>query len=1410
MIKIVNLLKNSRFWLISCISVSLIAQSCSVDLGNEENFVKKEAIDRAEKLESLVENENTPVIFGELDEEFGLDLPFDDEIRTYAIVMIDIDHIPPQAKKKIKISFTNNVASREDVEFQMYALDESGDMLLDSAVSTNVFWSGSRTAFIQADTDLQQNTEYVIKASEDTVIESVGGGQFTEGPISNIRFKTDFKFEPNTKLSIQYTENNIQVLNNDALYQSNQGIIINSGGSSPNIELSLDFRTGSLARILSIKIRNVKVDGTSEENKVVNLCAHAENCADVTAVENGNLTSVPVSLTGNLAPKAGHNIYVAEVTDHKSNVYHRIIKFQYGLMRKPEEALDVLPGSMRILLTSDGGLDALGGLIESYLSKSSLGKDQTVSEFMDESFRINHLTWEQYMMGLNYNGGSRNDGTVKSSIDDIYVKSTAAGGNWQDGNGGCSGGLVAGYAWSKLYGPYCGANFRGRLRLPSWMGSLTAAAMASAVGCMATMPWCAILAAPFFAQSLVILTISADLAEISRSGPGTPNGKTNFQSNADVYIHNMSMPGYVPSTVNPANMVRNTDIDLKHSSYTKAQLQSVCNSPATDQEFVFRKFLDCEKIRKMVGTNFLGIDLGFKYLGGEFLLKASNLHMPVGTKFKFGSVTSKIPYTISLPDANSGRDSSGRIRTPIRVGIVLNIEDGNLVLYPVRNADSISLKSIRLDLTEESRDNFDTIYRSDSDFREEDLTELKKGNDHDKIARFIMTYNKIQENLGYDLLKMDHFQYFNIDSNAVSIIERKGVANIVHKVGFGFIVDAILDAFTKSLSKEDQFGIITLGSVTYSLVTQVMSKFLNAVFIPFQRGEVGINFSSYLPAPFNKASASIMMSFQNMGIFSKAGGSSGLEASINGALLARNGHLFTDNGRKKEDLTGLVPNLPKYVSAAGIENKSTFLTVAPGGLPFGTEGSESLVNAGFTTNAVALSPDVVNQMLYSLWREGVFNIDYDSNFSDTLSIFSHTPVMRDLADGLLVTGQLLPVLDPFRAWEDFKADRLGSLFGPETVSPHDTMMFRIKFFTPPTLTTTLAELREDVPIMNIDFGDGAIEIKGRREDGSIYHIVNIRLGMKAKTKFSISYFSNPKNISAMDKFVAFKLGLLKGKENFQYVVSVDDGQQANPMKLDPTRVKSIVSAIIPDVVVPILDSVMSELPLQRLDACGMQFQNMAIASLDENATEPYIALTFDSNKASYDNTVTGLNCGIGDSSIVKENEVGAVKAYEPPSDLTLPTPVQAITFASSGPSMDRSNTDSYSYAKACHLEQESISVPAGESNIDLRSFDVTGGGGEVITTIDYCQDNSYTIDGETISTRSIKTEYADSRRAHCTENNGDFSISSDYEYFCTTQNVVQSACSGTFTQTSAPGVVPSTSTCQVDISTTDMPARLVL
>ncbi len=1403
MIKIVNLLKSSRFWLISCIAVSLIAQSCSVDLGNEENFVKKEAIDRAEKLESLVENENTPVIFGDLDEEFGPDLLFDDEILTYTIAMSDIDHISPQAKKKIKISFTNDVTNKDDFEFQMYALDESSDILLDSAVPADTFWSGARTAFVQANTDLQQNTQYVIKVVEDAVIKSNEERQFTEGPISNIRFRTDFRFEPSIKLSIQYTPDVTHVLNNDAFHQSEQGVIIDKSGLSPNIELSLDFRTGSLAKIESIKVRNVKVDGTSEENKIVNLCGDVANCADVTAVENDDLTSVLVSLTGNLTTQEGHNIYVAEITDHKGNVYHRTIKFQYGNMRDPEDTLGSLPGSMRILLTSDGGLSALSSMIENFFTRSSLGKDQSVSEFMDESFRVNHLTWQQYMMGVHYNGARNNDGTMKSSIEDVYVRSTAPGGQFSEGGNGrdprCDE-LTRGYTWSKLYGPYCGLDFQGGLQLPVWMGALTATGMAAASACVAFLPACA--AMGLAGPAIATLTFSAEMVELAKS----VNGKTRFHARIGLYLNNITMDGFAPSSIDSTKMLQNSALDLKASEYSKTDLIEICDNPRTDQEFVFRKYLDCTKIKNMAGTHFLGVDFGFRYMYGTFLASATDLYMPVGTKVRFGTVDTKIPFSLPMDDANTGRDSNGNIRNPIGMGILFKIENGNLALYSPRSKASMSLRSVRTDVSNQT--NFDTVHKSDSDFRSRDIP---NSTDHDKVTRFIMTYSKLERALGYDILKMDHLlDYLRIDPSEISVIERKGLVGLINKTPIRFVVDAILDVFTKRLSDSSQFRSLALGSVTYSLVINVMSKFLDAIFLPFKTGQAGISFSSYLPAPFNKASAAIKVSFKNMGIFSKTGGSSGLEASLNGSLLARNGHLFTDNGNRKEDLTGLVPNLPKYVSASGgVEDKSTFLTISPDGLPF-DRGSKSLVNAGFTTNAVALSPDLVNQMLYSLWREGVFNLDYDSNFSSILSVFSNTPAMRDFADGLLITGQLLPILDPFRSWGDFTAPPASSsIFGPqtETISSNDTMMFRIKFLTPPTLTSTLSQLRRDVPVMNLDFGDGIIQVRGRREDGSTYQIANIRLGMKAKTEFSISYFSNPKNISAMDKFVAFKLGLLRGKENFQYVVSIDDGQQANPMKLDPKRVKRIISAIIPDVVVPILDSVMSELPLQRLSACGMQFQNMAVRPIPASATEQYLTLTFDSDRSSYDSSVKGLNCGVGDSRSLQEDEVGSIPVPAVPVKLTPPAPAQEVTLPSNTIGL---GGNKHSYAKACHLNQESIIAPVGESNVDLRSLDVIGDNGEVITTIDSCHDSSHVIHGKTVESSSIKTKYEDSRRAHCTENNGDFSISSDYEYFCTTQNVVQSACSGTFTQTSAPGVVPSTSTCQVDISTTDMPARLVL
>ncbi|MCC5814702.1 MAG: choice-of-anchor D domain-containing protein [Leptospira sp.] len=482
---------------------------------------------------------------------------------------------------------------------------------------------------------------------------------------------------------------------------------------------------------------------------------------------------------------------------------------------------------------------------------------------------------------------------------------------------------------------------------------------------------------------------------------------------------------------------------------------------------------------------------------------------------------------------------------------------------------------------------------------------------------------------------------------------------------WGGLVGAIIDNVIPRVQWRIVQGIIR------DTVQTVAPNVLNALFsqLRIEAGDttpngIGVNLPNYLPDPFNRTKLYIGANLRQNS--TNRTGADGLDLGADiGILSCMNPNSSTDTCLPSTDPTPGTLLRPELHTGSGFSDSF----MLSGGnndasLPR-SQLANATVNANNGTGLIANHPgvllavklDVINQVLYNLWKKGTFELSLDQNFANQVRAYrGDSDRLFQIFQILLKADAILRVIAP---------GQTDVFYGPGTndkINRDDDIIFKLKPFSPPNLKPSPLSISKVITpgrrfaLGDIEWSDLFIEVWGRRSDNSEYKVTTLKINFRSRAAMNIHKFSSPVNSNSNNyqNVTSVQLNVCDDNVNnpssfdcdelritnylnddLVYSMEVLDNPVDNPLGLDPRGIYEVLNPSVQKLILPVVNFVLEELPLEEksfslppteipnepgsredpnhpnnkiMANCGLRLDNMSVQPIPETETSPYILI----------------------------------------------------------------------------------------------------------------------------------------------------------------------------------------------------------
>ena len=374
-----------------------------------------------------------------------------------------------------------------------------------------------------------------------------------------------------------------------------------------------------------------------------------------------------------------------------------------------------------------------------------------------------------------------------------------------------------------------------------------------------------------------------------------------------------------------------------------------------------------------------------------------------------------------------------------------------------------------------------------------------------------------------------------------------------------------------------------LNGAIRDILQKITPNALNAVLKQAQSG-ITASLPDYLPSPLDQVSLNLALNLRNDAEAKVSGSNKGLVASADISITATNN---ASNPR---------PPAPQ-------DTNSYIQLKPPGALPYPLQYSAANPGA-----LLALHLDVLNQAVYHLWKNGAFNLHINEAFAEAIKAVSGSSEILELASDLLTAQSITSIMAPGQPILT-AYDESGNAI---TIDPTDKVEIHVNPLLIPVLTTAPLSGQAgqtEIPRAAAKFGDLELLMIGRRlSDNSTYILNRVRITMMSKASFSFGTFSNPLNDPDKNGLTAIQLSISDAPGDLFYIIDVLNGPANNPYALDPRRIREVLNPLVKTFVVPLINNVVKEIPLPKMEACGLRLANATVLPIPSNSPTPFLLL----------------------------------------------------------------------------------------------------------------------------------------------------------------------------------------------------------
>jgi hypothetical protein len=469
-------------------------------------------------------------------------------------------------------------------------------------------------------------------------------------------------------------------------------------------------------------------------------------------------------------------------------------------------------------------------------------------------------------------------------------------------------------------------------------------------------------------------------------------------------------------------------------------------------------------------------------------------------------------------------------------------------------------------------------------------------------------------NMVIGLLNNGMFDFANLtDITKTNPVTKEWSDNIytLPVTGTGAIAAVIADVVNKKI---DEVKPKVVQYVVRDIAVNVAPEIVNSI-LSGLRGGMKLTFPDYLPPPLNKIELTLSAKVSTDMTSKQSGSNAGIEASasVGTALCIRDAsnRCYTDAGYSNP-----TPPIPL--------GTDSYIQTKSGAMPSFLDRSSG--NPGLL---LGLHPDIVNQIFYQLWRSGGINLKINETFINSINGFAGTSTLLKLTTSLLKAEPILSVFSPGKTVVSTQG---------EPIYLNDAIELRTNPLVLPVVKiAALSGIagNTEVPKVEITLPDLEISIIGKRTDiqrqadGKTYFatadadtegylVGKVRITLKTKAELGFGTYSLPPSTPAGftpspdllatvgNTSIQLKISAQEG--DLYYLVEPLEGAGNNPLGLDPDGIWEVMEPLVRSLVVPLLNNVTKDIPLPKLEKCGIRLYDLKNLSIPSNTLNSYLLL----------------------------------------------------------------------------------------------------------------------------------------------------------------------------------------------------------
>ena len=262
----------------------------------------------------------------------------------------------------------------------------------------------------------------------------------------------------------------------------------------------------------------------------------------------------------------------------------------------------------------------------------------------------------------------------------------------------------------------------------------------------------------------------------------------------------------------------------------------------------------------------------------------------------------------------------------------------------------------------------------------------------------------------------------------------------------------------------------------------------------------------------------------------------------------------------------------------------------------------ALLNTSADGAVLVADFDLLNQLIFKLWQQGVFDLRITEAFTEKIEEFAVFDPIKQSNGKEVLLAEFIPKLLGGNLDATQYVDENGDLV---QMAAEDSIELILQANVAPFLRPLPETTRQNpndswidrvAPPIALEIGEFLLTIRGRKKQpgDTGYTIASLKLALQAASNLSFRPYSNPYRLERFSGVGALSLTVDDSIKGLDFSVQAINAPNANPFGLDIDKLERLVVGLVDDLFIPLTNDALRELPLTGLRTCGLELDAAGI------------------------------------------------------------------------------------------------------------------------------------------------------------------------------------------------------------------------